>query len=108
MKARCHPERSARLTFSFAGRASAESKDPYTCKKSQCGRPAQQQVWDLLDHKVPSTPRSNTPASTNPVLAGDPVCARRSGRHPIKGFSFLSGGPQAHVTLVRVLVFSIT
>jgi hypothetical protein len=31
---------------SFAGRAGAESKDPYSRKKSQCGRVAQQQVWD--------------------------------------------------------------
>jgi len=26
----------------FAGRAGAQSKDPYTCKKSECGRPGQQ------------------------------------------------------------------
>jgi uncharacterized protein with ATP-grasp and redox domains len=26
--------------------AATESKDPYSCKKSRCGRLAQQQVWD--------------------------------------------------------------
>ena len=44
---RCHPERvpakNFRLAY-FVGRAGAESKEPYSCEKSQCGRAAQQQV----------------------------------------------------------------
>jgi hypothetical protein len=44
MNTRCHPERSACLTRFFCGSGGAQSKDPYTCKKSQCGRPAQQQI----------------------------------------------------------------
>src|ERR1019366_1402026 len=44
---------------SFAGRVGAQSKDPYSCKKSKFGRMAQQTSPKLLGgERVPSTPRS--------------------------------------------------
>src|ERR1035438_2055664 len=62
---KCHPENDDRHTVilraasaclsSLASKAGAESKDPYTCKKSRCGR--HRNMFGIADnHRVPSTP----------------------------------------------------